>query len=153
MPHSNQRHRLFLDYPIQCALLLRVAGYWAASLLTQALMVFFLAIITTAPNDFHQGATRLWWQLGMVLIGSALVLPMILFDVVRLSHRWVGPVFRLRESMQALSRREKVNPIRFRTADYWQEMAGDFNVIAEELQRQRAELASRTPTEPLPKVD
>jgi hypothetical protein len=62
----------------------------------------------------------------------------VLRDLVRLSHRWVGPILRLRSALNALSRGESISPIRFREGDYWQELAGDFNIVAAELTRRRA---------------
>jgi len=150
MSQFFKRRRLFIDYPIQGTLLLRAAGYWAVSLLTQVLMVVYFAVVAGSPNDFYVRGQQLWWHLELALLGSVLVLPMILIDILRLSHRWVGPVFRLRAAVKALSHGENVSPIRFREGDFWQELAGDFNLVAAELARRRAEQANQAVTERLP---
>jgi nitrate/nitrite-specific signal transduction histidine kinase len=64
--------------------------------------------------------------------------PATLLDFLRLSHRWVGPIYRLRTSLQALNPGEAVKPLAFRDGDFWQELAGDFNQMADELKRLRA---------------
>jgi len=138
MPQSNKRWRLFIDRPIQSALLARVVLYWAVSLLTQVLMVVFFAVISSSPDDFYVRAQQLWSHLQLAIIASAVVLPLILLDVLRLSHRWVGPIFRVRTALHALSRGEHVPPIRLRENDFWQELAGDFNVIADQFSKQNA---------------
>jgi len=138
MGHSNKRWRLFIDRPIQSALLARVLLYWTVSLMTQVLMVVFFAVISSSPDDFYVRGQQLWSHLQLAIIASALVLPLILLDVLRLSHRWVGPIFRLRSALHALSRGERVPPIRLRDGDFWQELAGDFNVVADQLTRQKA---------------
>ena len=141
---NYKRSRLFIDPPIQGMLLLRVAIYWAVCVLTQVLVILFVSIgaaMSEAPNAFTVPALQLRWLLQLVVFASALVLPVILFDVLRLSHRWVGPVFRLRTSLQALSRGESVAPISFRAGDFWQEMAGDFNVVAVEANRRNEGVA------------
>jgi len=98
---------------------------------------------SSSVADFNVRGQQLWWHLELVMLASALILPAILLDFLRLSHRWVGPIFRLRASLQALNRGETVKPIAFRDGDFWQELAGEFNQAAEELQRLRtAEAAS-----------
>jgi hypothetical protein len=137
---SYQRRRIFIDLPIQGALLVRVALYWTVCVLAQVLIINVVSVLAStsaAPNAFLVPALQLRWLLQLVVLASVLVLPVILLDVLRLSHRWVGPVSRLRSSLQSLSRGDAVEPISFRAGDFWQEMAGDFNVIAAELNRQR----------------
>ena len=139
---SQQRRRLFIDRPIQTALLLRATSYWAVCLLVQVLMIVFFSVVTSAPDRFYARIDELWTHLQLSIIAAVLVLPLLLFDIVKLSHRWVGPVHRLRTSLQALSRGEPVTPIRFREGDFWQELAGDFNVVAAELSQHRGQEAS-----------
>jgi len=133
----HKRRQFFIDRPIQSALLVRATLYWTVSLLVQLLLVFFFSIISSSPDSFYANSDHLWRHIQLAVVAAGLVLPMILLDIVKLSHRWVGPVFRLRTSLHALSRGEMVAPIRFREGDFWQELAGDFNVIATELNEHR----------------
>jgi hypothetical protein len=136
---SQPRRRVFIDRPIQTALLLRATTYWAVCLLVQVLTIVFFAVLTSSPDAFYARLGGLWTHLQLSLVAAAVVLPLLLLDIVKLSHRWVGPVFRLRTSLQALSRGEPVTPIRFRDGDFWQELAGDFNVVAAELSQYRGQ--------------
>ena len=138
MPSSNQRRLWFIDRPIQGALLGRAIMYWAATLVIQVVLLIFLTMIISSPDDFYSNMARLWIYLRLLVIAAALVLPLVLRDLVRLSHRWVGPILRLRNALNDLSRGAPVSPIRFREGDYWQELAGDFNIVAAELNRRRA---------------
>jgi hypothetical protein len=133
----HKRRRFFIDRPVQSALLVRAALYWTVSLLVQLLLVFFFSIISSSPDSFYANSDHLWRHIQLAVVAAVLVLPMILLDIVKLSHRWVGPVFRLRTSLHALSRGETVAPIRFREGDFWQELVGDFNVVATELKEHR----------------
>lgn len=136
MTNSNQRRSLFIDRPVQVALLLRAMLYWAVCLMAQLLIVFFFAIVTSSQDDFSANGPQLWWHLQLSILAAAVLLPVLLLDLLKLSHRWVGPIFRLRTSLHALSRGERVPPIRFRDGDFWQELAGDLNVVSAELGRQ-----------------
>lgn len=138
MTNKHKRRQLFIDRPVQVVLLFRALLYWAVCLMAQLLLVFFFAMVTSSEEDFFANGPQLWWHLQLLLLSSAVILPVILLDLLKLSHRWVGPVFRLRKCLHALSRREPVPPIRFRNGDFWQDLAGDINAVAAELNRQRA---------------
>jgi hypothetical protein len=144
MGSRSQRRRLFIDYPVQGTLLIRAVVFWMVTIISQVLMVLFFAMMMSdSVADFNIRGQQLWWHLELVMLASALILPAILLDFLRLSHRWVGPVFRLRASLQALNRGEAVEPIAFREGDFWQELAVEFNRAADELKRLRsAEVAT-----------
>jgi nitrate/nitrite-specific signal transduction histidine kinase len=95
-------------------------------------------MMMSSPDDFFANVSRLGGYLRVTALAAVLVLPIVLRDLLRLSHRWVGPILRLRAALSALSRGEHVPPLRFREGDYWQELAGDFNTIAADLNRLRA---------------
>ena len=138
MFYHNKRRRLFVDRPVQVALILRATLYWVMCLVAQLLMVFVFAVITS-PQDVYSNESHLWWHFQLAVLAAIVLLPLILLDVLKLSHRWVGPVFRLRMSLQALSKGKSISPICFREHDFWQDLAGDLNVVAAELDRQRSE--------------
>ena len=139
MGHRRQRRRLFIDLPVQGTLLIRAVFFWMVTILSQVVMVLVMAMMTSSSiTDFKIRGQQLWWHLELVMLASVLILPAILLDVLRLSHRWVGPIFRLRASLQALNRGETVEPIAFRDGDFWQELAGEFNQAADELKHLRA---------------
>jgi hypothetical protein len=135
---SNQRSRRFIDRSIQGSLVVRVFLYWVATLVTQAVLVVFFAVLFSSPDDFYQKIQQFSSYLWLTAIASTLVLPIILYDLVKLSHRWVGPIYRLRAALSSLSRGERIPPMRFREGDFWQELAGDFNVVATDLSRLRS---------------
>lgn len=137
MTPQNQRRRLFIDRPIQGAMLIRAVSYWAVSVMVQLLIVSLFVLVTSYANDWNTSGARLWWHVQLSLVAALAILPMILVDVLKLSHRWVGPIFRLRATLQALNRGEPAPPIRFREKDYWQELADEINVLSEELNRYR----------------
>jgi signal transduction histidine kinase len=68
------------------------------------------------------------------LLASLLVLPVIVWDLLRLSHRFVGPMIRLRNAMRDLADGKQVRPISFREEDFWCEFAEEFNRLAARLE-------------------
>lgn len=133
-----QRRRILVDRPLQTAVILRTTLYWALGTFAQVAMVLYFALITASRQDFVEWSPQLWWQLQISLMASAVLLPIILLDVVRLSHRWVGPIVRLRNSLKSLGRGEPITEIRFRDGDFWQDLAGDLNAVSTEITRLKA---------------
>lgn len=128
------RKQLFVDPKVQGALVLRAVLYWAACLITVTLMILCWRIVTGPARMFYTHFDDMWFHFGPAVIASALLLPLLIVDMLRLSNRFVGPLFRLRRSMRALARGEHVEPIEFRGGDFWQEVAEEFNALAARVQ-------------------
>jgi hypothetical protein len=141
------RKRLFVDPKVQGALMFRVVMYWWLCISTIALLLLAWNIIN-APDGTFLSFFRfdlLWNQYGAVMVAAIVLLPIMLLDVLQISNRFVGPLFRMRRSLRALAAGEYVAPIRFRKNDFGLELADEFNAVAarvESLKRQIAVLGA-----------
>jgi hypothetical protein len=124
-----QRKRLFVDPQVQGALLYRAFMYWLVCVGLMTAMLACWQVFTGPPQTLLQVFSTLWFNYAPALVVAALVLPLILLDVVRISNRFVGPVYRLRNGMRRLARGELVAPMKFREGDFWLEFADEFNNI------------------------
>jgi hypothetical protein len=131
------RKRLFVDPKVQGALLLRAALYWVLGLLAITLMLLCWRIMTGPARIFYTHFDDMWFHFGPALVASLALLPLVLFDVIKVSNRFVGPLLRMRREMRALARGEEVRPIQFRDDDFWREMADEFNAIARIVEQAR----------------
>jgi hypothetical protein len=127
---NNQRKRLFVDAKVQGALIKRVLIYWFLCLATLALLILCWRTIFGPARMFYLHFDDLWFHYGPAAIGSLALLPLVVYDIVRLSNRFVGPLVRLRRSLRALARGEEVAPLTFRNGDFWQDFAVEFNAVA-----------------------
>lgn len=144
---KRMRKRLFVDPKVQGALVLRVALYWITCLITATLMLLCWRILTGPARLFYTHFDDMWFHFGPALIASFVLLPIVMVDIVRLSNRFAGPLLRLRRAMHALAQGEHVEPIHFRDGDFWQEIADEFNAIAERMD-ESARAAGETSEEP-----
>ena len=128
------RRRFFVDPKVQGGLVLRVAMYWLVCLITITLMLLCWRIVTGPVRPFFVHLDELWYFHGPAVIASLVLLPMVLVDIVRWSNRFAGPMLRLRRSMRALARGERIEPIEFRGGDFWQEFASEFNALVKRVQ-------------------
>ena len=124
------RRRVFVDSEVQGALVMRVVGYWLTCMLAVTLMLLCWQIVTGPTRLFHTHVSRLWFFHGPALVAALVLVPVIMFDMMRLSNRFAGPLFRLRRSMKALADGEPVEPLHFRNNDFWKELADQFNAVA-----------------------
>lgn len=134
---KRMRKRLFVDPKVQGALVLRVLLYWAVCVITITLMLLCWNVLRT-PRMFYTFLDDMWYRYAPAILASSVLLPMVMVDIVRLSNRFAGPLYRLRRSMRALGRGERVEPIHFREGDFWQEFAEEFNAVVARVQSQTA---------------
>lgn len=141
----RQRKQLWVQPEIQGTFILRVVFYWFECLLT----VFFMTVCWTAISRPVGSVGDLFWNVATdnlpVLFASLLLLPLVVLDTLRVSHRFVGPLVRVRRAMRAIAAGESPGPITYRETDYWKEFADEVNrVIAYvDAQKQQRRLAEK----------
>jgi nitrogen fixation/metabolism regulation signal transduction histidine kinase len=62
------------------------------------------------------------------------MLPVVIRDLSKLTNRFAGPVYRLRQAMSELREGKFRGNLKFRDNDYWQEMASEFNELAKQME-------------------
>lgn len=134
-----KRHRLYVDKGVQGALARRVAVYWVVCSwgIFCVLAGFPIGVTLAIGADNAPTVSSLllqaWLDFWPSLLASILILPLIVWDLLRLSHRFVGPMIRLRNAMRDLAAGKPVAPIKFRDGDFWCEFAEEFNKISARL--------------------
>ena len=138
-----KRRQLLVDRKVQGTLAVRAVVYWGFCLLALTLMLLCWRIATGPPMPFDNHVEEMWRQFAPAAMASVLLLLVIIVDVLWVSNRFAGPMFRLRKSMRRLARGEQVDPIQFREGDFWREFADDFNGVLARFQREQ-ELAAES---------
>ena len=136
----SDRTRIIVDPKVQWSITGRVLIHWSLFLvciLSISTMVRVLAVVGEQPSAgvFQSALTSQIPIFGVMLM----LLPVFLRDTLKLSNRFAGPMYRLRTALSALSRSEKIGPIKFRTGDFWQEAATDFNTVLSQFQQLQLE--------------
>ncbi len=139
---QRKRKQLFVDPKVQGALILRIVLYWIVCVVAITLALLCWRIITGPARMFYLHFDDMWFHFGPALVASFLLLPLVIYDVVKISNRFCGPLFRMRRSMRELARGEHVDPISFRDGDFWPEIAQEFNALLACTQRGGAAAAS-----------
>ncbi len=130
---KSQRRQFFVDSPVQGAIIVRVILYWASCVLFIAVPQILLRTFFEPSRPFWEQFSILWSEYWPVISATAVLVPFFIFDAIRMSNRFAGPIFKLRREMNRLAAGEKVAPIRFRDGDFWHDLTVPFNQIAERL--------------------
>lgn len=111
----------------------RVFIYWTTCLLS----VWGMTIVWQCWSGSVDLQSACWDSLATLapgMLGSLLLVPMILVDMVRLSSRIVSPITRLRSNMERMAEGERVLPMRIRATDFWCDTATAFNDMLDRFQ-------------------
>ncbi len=86
----------------------------------------------------------LWSDYGVMGMILAVISPVFIYDSIKLSNRFVGPMVSFRAALRQLAAGESPMPVRFRQNDFWKELSHDLNKVAAEMQT----LRESNPAEP-----
>lgn len=131
------RQQLLIDRKVQGSLLWRTALYSSACGLYFIIILVFTEWMSNSSGSFVESIfacidESIYWAPGLMLL-----VPVIAYDLLKLTNRFAGPFFRLSREMQRLRKNESEMPLGFRDGDYWVEIADDFNAVREELMNLR----------------
>ena len=126
-----QRKQNFVDKHVQGALLRRIFFHWVIFFFVVTMSVVMLQAMLGDPAQSL--VTRLKHEMGNFVFMGVILLalfPAFMLDTIRFSNRFVGPIARLRRHLRQLGSGDTEH-CKFRENDYWAEMAGEFNEVAD----------------------
>ncbi|KAA5545921.1 hypothetical protein FYK55_03135 [Roseiconus nitratireducens] len=143
----SQRNLYLSDPKVQWALVSRVLTHWCLMLFCLlALSVFVRVAFYPVHQSFMEALRESLAHQVPLLVIMVMLVPVFLRDMVKLSHRFAGPMTRLRGALNELAEGKKIKKLEFRPDDFWQDAATDFNRLyakhlelrdrCEELQKQ-----------------
>ncbi len=133
MDTQKQRKRIYVDQAVQGGIVARLVVLWLASTMVAAGVWFLLEFFANPTQGFAYYLAGAWQQILPLVLSFAVTLPIAVLLLVRFTHRFVGPLVRLRGMMHDVARGREVPTLAFRENDYWHELAADFNSINEKL--------------------
>ena len=82
----------------------------ARSSRSPALVAFCLQVLSNPFRSIREHAQHVWWTHGPFLLVMFFMLPVFIVDTIKLSHRFAGPIYRLRQTIRSLAHGERVPP-------------------------------------------
>ncbi|MFH1266132.1 MAG: hypothetical protein ABIK89_10420 [Planctomycetota bacterium] len=147
----TRRKKQFIDSAVQGALVRRIVFHW---------LLFFAAALIVLPfwqvlrsGDLFGSFSKLMLnglaETAPVLVVLLAMIPLFVWDTVKLSNRFTGPMYRFHKTVQSLAAGEEVRPVRLRKGDFWKDVAEDFNAMLERLAAERKQNAPDPDLEPV----
>jgi hypothetical protein len=127
-----------------------VASYWLFCLLAVELFVACWLVWLDRPQSSLELVSRVMQICALPFAGSLLLIPLVVFDMVRFSHRFAGPMVRLRRGMNELAEGQPTPHVIPRDGDFWRDFAEDYNRVVDRVEQLEAQLrtAQHHPLEP-----
>jgi len=125
---KNRRRTQVVHRQVQYKLALRLVLHWAVfALAFAALSPLWRLLQSGGSLPLSESLSRLASDAAMLGVLLVCLLPYFVYDSLKLSNRFAGPMVRLHRAIRGLSQGETVAPIHFRQGDFWPEVADDFN--------------------------
>jgi len=128
-----ERKKTFVDPKVQGSLVRRLVMHWLSFLLVAALVSFCLQVLSNPFRSLNEHVQQVWWTHGPFLLVMVFLLPVFVLDTIKLSHRFVGPIYRLRQTILEIAQGDPPPRLKFRDFDFWQGLAEDFNRMVDQL--------------------
>lgn len=133
MPKRPVREQLLIDNDVQVSLVMRALLYGAVCMTYFTVIQFFTQSLNHPGKSLTEclmclADEAIYWVPGFLILG-----PLMVYDMLRISNRFAGPIFALRRQMQALIDRQPSRELTFRDDDHWDCLAAQFNQLRTEL--------------------
>ncbi len=129
------RQKVWIDKSVQGVLMGRVILYWLTGVLYVVIGVACFQYNQNPSWTMVEHGQEFFNQIWPWLPTAILVLPLAIYDVVRLSNLFVGPIYRLRKQFVALRNDIACAPLKFREDDYWCDLTAPVNDLQAEILR------------------
>ncbi|MFO0941665.1 MAG: hypothetical protein U0930_12980 [Pirellulales bacterium] len=137
---NDNRGKLLIDNRVQLSLVRRVTLHWVSFIVLFFCIVFTLELFLREPGvSFAQTLLISLQKNALLLVLMVAIMPAFLYDTVKMSHRFAGPVSRLKQGLSSLASGQPVEKLNFRKGDFWGELAEDFNRVADRLDSESTE--------------
>jgi hypothetical protein len=123
---KSRRNKIYLGGMLQGTLVKRLAIIWAVYHLLLFNGLFAVAYLEGTQAAAEGGAQQSFleryesfvWHNRLLIFGALAVGPILLWDVVRCTHRVAGPLVRLENTLLRMAQGETIREIKFRKGDW-----------------------------------
>lgn len=132
-PNRNDRKRYLIDNRVQGQLVRRIVGYFALFILMGSALGFLVQFLSDPFLGWSEHVERLWNAQGPYLAVLVAMTPIFVYDMIKTSNRFAGPIYRLRNSIGDLKAGNEYVPVKIRSNDFWHELMDEYNELIEQL--------------------
>jgi hypothetical protein len=134
------RQQVWVDKRVQGVLVGRIVLYWTVAVSYVGLGTACFQYYQHPELTLTEHAWMLFSLFWAWIPSLVLFLPLVVFDIVRLSNQFVGPIYRLRTHLFELNENPECRPLKFREDDYWEDLVEPVRQLQDEILRLRSEV-------------
>jgi hypothetical protein len=147
MPSSVRRRRRLVDPEVQIGILRKIAIHWSVFFVCNAVaLMIWIRLFEQPDADWGQTFGDTMRRFMPFFIITMALIPAFVWDTLKLTNRFAGPILRLRNALADASAGRAVSPLHFRNNDFWQEIAENFNKVISRSDRGEPVVDGETPS-------
>ena len=146
---KHQRKILLIDKEVQLRIAGRVVIYWCAAILFVILPLAFFKTFTIPGSLFLNNVVAAVSEHSPVFLIMLAFLPLAIYDSIKLSHKFAGPIYRLRKDLARLEGGEEVE-FSFRKDDFWTDIPDSLNSLVSKIDDLEAKVAEELECDSVP---
>ena len=129
---TTKRRKALVDPEVQGGILRKIAIHWVLFFICNAMaLMIWIRLFEQPDADWGQTFGDTMRRFLPFFIITMALIPAFVWDTLKLTNRFAGPILRLRSALSDASAGRAVTPLHFRTNDFWQEIAQNFNSVIE----------------------
>lgn len=125
-----RRSKALVDNEVQGGVLRKIAIHWILLFVCNTMALTIWLRLFEAPDvGWNETFQECWSRFLPFFVVTCALIPAFVWDTLKLTNRFAGPISRLRQSLRDASDGKPVQALHFRTNDYWAEIAANFNKV------------------------
>ena len=127
---TTKRRKHLVDPEVQGGLLRKIIVHWALFFICNAIaLMIWIRLFEQPDADWGQTISDAFRRFFPFFVITMALIPAFVWDTLKLTNRFAGPILRLRSALADASEGRAVPPLHFRSSDFWQEIAVNFNKL------------------------
>ncbi|MFK7737249.1 MAG: hypothetical protein AB8B50_14535 [Pirellulaceae bacterium] len=136
---ANARGKLYVDKKVQGALASRIVFHWFVFFILSLVSLYTLEYFMGDPAlTMGERLSVLWSRYASFVLLMICIIPAFIYDSMKLSNRFAGPMVRLKDSISRLADGEPTPELNFRDGDFWKDVSTEFNRMVEKVKPQES---------------
>ena len=125
-----KRKKTLVDPEVQGSVLRKITIHWIVFFVCNSIaLMIWIRLFEQPDADWGQTFGDALRRFFPFFVITAALIPAFVWDTLKLTNRFAGPIMRLRSALADAGAGRNVKPLHFRNSDFWQEIAQNFNKL------------------------
>ncbi|WP_233215535.1 hypothetical protein [Rhodopirellula bahusiensis] len=131
-PSRKDRSTTVVDRTVQYGVVRKIAFHWIVLFVCNSIaLLLWLRLFEQPDLSWQQSLEDCVRRFLPFFLISLALIPAFVLDTLKLTNRFAGPIMRLRTEILNAAEGRPVTPLKFRTNDFWKDVADSFNSMAQ----------------------